>query len=247
LVGGKAPTTRPTVSRGSVALPDINYSHFLASCESRLGPLTAATVTAPGNEAGAVGMESLPVVSQQHPYAREGRFLPGRWEGLSTRAGGAVAAYGRPRREERAATMVSLMWDVEKGFFLDSSGRRRSGVSAFRWRASPNAGRLAHSGTGERDRSRWLPRFLARRVGDVARPFLTAGQWGVPKPDWAPLQWSRAAGLERTASTQKNGVSPPWLHHLRERLPFTRAQSWRSKNVVGKEPHREPEHGVYGL
>ncbi|MDY3561099.1 alpha,alpha-trehalase [Gemmata sp. JC673] len=226
--------------RGLSRYHDINYSHFLASCESGWDHSTRCDGTEPGAEAGR-WMDFLPVCLNSILYAREVDFA---W--AFARLGAATEAdYWHRAAEERAATMNELMWDEGQGFFFDFDWKaeRRSPCASLAGFYPLWAG-FATQRQAEVIVERWLPQFLLPGGLVTALDSHPGRQWAYPN-GWAPLQWLAATGLERYGfKAEANEVRRRWCDTCT--YAFTKAGTLAEKYNVA-DPHAEPEHGLYGL
>ncbi len=226
--------------RGLSRYHDINYSHFLASCESGWDHSTRCDGDRPGSEAGR-WMDFLPVCLNSILYTRERDFAE-----AMTRLGATTEAnYWREAADARAATMRELMWDADRGFFCD-----------FDWKAEvrsplptlagfyPMWAGLATQDQANEMVSRWFPRFLLPGGLVTSLDSFPGRQWAYPN-GWAPLQWIVVSGLDRYGFTaEANEVRRRWCDTCAH--AFAASGTLVEKYNVA-EPHREPEHGLYGL
>jgi alpha,alpha-trehalase len=226
--------------RGLSRYHDINYSHFLASCESGWDHSTRCDGDRPGTESGR-WMDHLPVCLNSILYARELDFA---WA-LALLGAGDEARYWRAAADERAATMRELMWDAEKGYFFDFDWKREERspcltVAGF----FPLWAGLATPAQAKEVVARWLPSFLLPGGLVTSLEPFPGRQWAYPN-GWAPLQWIGAAGLDHYGfSAEATEVRKRWCNTCAH--GFTALGTMQEKyNVV--DPHREPEHGLYGL
>lgn len=226
--------------RGLSRYHDINYSHFLASCESGWDHSTRCDGDRPGTESGR-WMDHLPVCLNGILYAREVDFA---WA-LGQLGAAGDSHYWREAADARAATMRELMWDADKGFFFD-----------FEWKSEvrcpclslagffPLWAGLATPAQAHEMVSRWLPKFLLPGGLVTSLDPFPGRQWAYPN-GWAPLQWLAASGLDRYGFTaEATEVRKRWCNTCAH--GFTAMGTMSEKYNVA-EPHREPEHGVYGL
>ena len=226
--------------RGLSRYHDINYSHFLASCESGWDHSTRCDGDRPGTESGR-WMDHLPVCLNGILYAREVDFA---WA-LGQLGAASDSHYWREAAEARAATMRELMWDADKGFFFD-----------FEWKSEvrcpclslagffPLWAGLATPAQANEMVSRWLPKILLPGGLVTSLDPFPGRQWAYPN-GWAPLQWLAASGLDRYGFTaEATEVRKRWCNTCAH--GFTAMGTMSEKYNVA-EPHREPEHGVYGL
>ncbi len=226
--------------RGLSRYHDINYSHFLASCESGWDHSTRCDGDRPGTESGR-WMDHLPVCLNGILYAREVDFA---WA-LGQLGAAGDSHYWREAAEARAATMRELMWDADKGFFFD-----------FEWKSEvrcpclslagffPLWAGLATPAQANEMVSRWLPKFLLPGGLVTSLDPFPGRQWAYPN-GWAPLQWLAASGLDRYGFTaEATEVRKRWCNTCAH--GFTAMGTMSEKYNVA-EPHREPEHGLYGL
>lgn len=226
--------------RGLSRYHDINYSHFLASCESGWDHSTRCDGATPGAEAGR-WMDFLPVCLNSVLYAREMDFA---WA-LARLGAVTEADYWQSAAEQRAATMNELMWDEAEGFFFD-----------FDWKAERRSPCLSLAGfyplwagfatphQAETIVSRWLPRFLLPGGLVTSLDSYPGRQWAHPN-GWAPLQWLAVAGLERYGfKAEANEVRRRWCDTCAH--AFATSGTLAEKYNVA-DPHAEPEHGLYGL
>jgi alpha,alpha-trehalase len=186
-------------------------------------------------------MDHLPVCLNSILYARELDFA---WA-LSLLGAADESRYWRAAADERAGTMRELLWDPEKGYFFD-----------FDWKREERCGCITLAGffplwaglaTPEQAREvvvRWLPRFLMPGGLVTSLDPFPGRQWAYPN-GWAPLQWLAADGLDHYGfSAEATEVRKRWCNTCAH--GFTALGTMQEKyNVV--EPHREPEHGLYGL
>ncbi|MGL4550491.1 MAG: trehalase family glycosidase, partial [Gemmataceae bacterium] len=226
--------------RGLSRFHDINYSHFLASCESGWDHSARCDGADPRAESGR-WLDFVPVCLNSVLYMRELHLS--RWYGeLGDRQG---AEYWGEEAARRAAVMRELFWDADAGFFYDFDWKheRRDPLPTLAgfyplwagWATAEQAAAVAE---------RWLPAFLMPG-GLVTSLTPTPGrQWGHPN-GWAPLQWIAAAGLERYGrQAEAAEVRRRWCDLIAK--DFTARGTLLEKyNVVDVE--RKPESGLYGL
>jgi alpha,alpha-trehalase len=226
--------------RGLSRYHDINYSHFLASCESGWDHSTRCDGARPGTESGR-WLDFLPVCLNSILYARE---LDLEWAfdrlGDSNRA-----RYWEELSEERAAAMRELFWDAEREFFHDfdwkneTRGRNPSLAGFYPlwagWATQEQAAAVV---------SRWLPQFLLPGGLVTALDQFSGRQWAYPN-GWAPLQWIAAGGLDRYGfHAEANEVRRRWCDTCAH--DFAQRGTLLEKYNVA-EPAAKPESGYYGL
>ena len=226
--------------RGLSRFHDINYSHFLASCESGWDHSTRCDGDRPGTEAGR-WLDFLPVCLNSILYCRE---LDLEWAfdrlGDPTRA-----RYWEAMAAERAAVMHEVFWDPEREFFLD-----------FDWRREQHSGCLSLAGfyplwagwatpaQAEALVTRWLPQFLKPGGLVTSLDSFPGRQWASPN-GWAPLQWMVAGGLDRYGyRAEADEVRRRWCETCIRDFA-TRGTLLEKYNVV--DPGSKPECGYYGL
>lgn len=238
-LGTKHPHER-CMFRGLSRFHDINYSHFLASCESGWDHSARCDGDRPGTEAGR-WMDFVPVCLNSVLYVRE-LDLSWAYGQLGDAAGN---HYWFEAAEERARTMRELYWDDERQFFLDYDWKRqeRCGYVSLAGFYPLWAG-FATQEQADAVVAKWLPQFLhAGGLVTSLHPF-PHRQWGHPN-GWAPLQWIVAAGLERYGyAAEAREVRLRWCATCA--ATFAETGTFLEKyNVV--EPNSRPECGVYGL
>jgi alpha,alpha-trehalase len=226
--------------RGLSRYHDINYSHFLASCESGWDHSTRCDGDRPGCESGR-WLDFLPVCLNSILYVREMDFV---WS-LGQLGATAEAQAWRAAATERAATMRELMWDADRGFFFDYDWTRleRNPCPTLAGFYPLWAG-LATREQAAEVVERWLPQFqLPGGLVTSLDPF-PGRQWAYPN-GWAPLQWIVADGLDRYGFySEAREVRRRWCDTCARHFATT-GTMLEKYNVA--EPHREPEHGLYGL
>jgi alpha,alpha-trehalase len=226
--------------RGLSRFHDINYSHFLASCESGWDHSARCDGDRPGTESGR-WMDHLPVCLNAILYANE--------KDLSWACGQLGDAGGRhfwwETAEERGRTMRELFWDPDRQFFFD-----------FDWKREERCPFLSAAGfyplwagfaTPEQAKAvveNWLPTFLLPGgIVTSLHPF-PHRQWGHPN-GWAPIQWLVAAGLDRYGfHAEANEVRLRWCDTCARGFELT-GTMLEKYNVA--DPDAKPEGGVYGL
>lgn len=226
--------------RGLSRYHDINYSDFLASCESGWDHSTRCDGDRPGTESGR-WMDHLPVCLNSILYMREMDFA---WA-MGQLGSPTEAHYWRDAAEERAATMRELMWDADKGFFFDYEWKTEERCRCISLAGFfPLWAGLATQEQAAEMVSRWLPRFLLPGGLVTSLDPFPGRQWAYPN-GWAPLQWLVASGLDRYGfHAEATEIRKRWCNACAH--GFTLLGTMLEKYNVA-EPHREPEHGVYGL
>ena len=226
--------------RGQSRYHDINYSHFLASCESGWDHSTRCDGDRPGSEAGR-WMDFLPVCLNCILYVRE---VDHAWA-LGQLGAAGEAQYWRGAAETRGETLRELMWDPKKGFFFDFDWKREERCSCLSAAGFfPLWAGLATQDQAHEVVTRWLPQFLLPGgIVTSLEPF-PGRQWAYPN-GWAPLQWIVAAGLDRYGfAAEANEVRRRWCNTCAH--GFTTLGTMLEKYNVA-DPHRAPEGGHYGL
>ena len=238
-LGDKHPHERMKY-RGLSRYHDINYSHFLASCESGWDHSTRCDGARPGTEAGR-WLDFLPVCLNSILYARETDIaLAYREQGNPDRAQfwDAVAA-------ERAVTMRELFWDAGQGFYFDYDWKHRepsptASLAGFYplwagWATQAEANVVVE---------KWLPQFLVAGGVVTSLDAYSGRQWAHPN-GWAPLHWITAAGLDRYGfHDAANDVRRRWCDTCAATFAV-RGTLLEKYNVV--EPSAAPAGGLYGL
>ena len=205
-LGDKHPHERVKY-RGQSRYHDINYSHFLASCESGWDHSTRCDGAQPGTEAGR-WLDFLPVCLNSVLYARE---LDLAWA-YRTLHQPDRAQYWDAVAAERVAVLRELFWDADQGFYFDYDWKRReasptASLAGFYplwagWATADEAARVAKE---------WLPKFLLHGGLVTSLDAFSGRQWAHPN-GWAPLQWLAAAGLDRYGfRDEANEVRRRWL------------------------------------
>ncbi len=226
--------------RGLSRYHDINYSDFLASCESGWDHSTRCDGDRPGTESGR-WMDFVPVCLNSILYAREADFA---WA-LGQLGAADESRYWREQAEERARTVRELMWDAEKGFFFDFEWKREERCRVLSLAGFyPLWAGIATQAQADEMVARWLPRFLLPGGLVTSLDPFPGRQWAYPN-GWAPLQWLAASGLDRYGfHAEADEVRRRWCDACAH--GFALLGTMLEKYNVA-EPHREPEHGVYGL
>ena len=226
--------------RGLSRYHDINYSHFLASCESGWDHSPRCDGMNPLAEAGR-WLDFLPVCLNSILYARE-MDIAGWFTELGDRTG---AEYWAAVAEERIPVMQEVFWSPEDEFFLDFDWKAEKrdplpSAAGFYplwagWATKEQAARLV---------AKWLPRFLLPG-GIVTTLEPCAGrQWGYPN-GWAPLQWLTAAGLDRYGyHKEADEIRRRWCETCRHEYGLRGTLS-EKYNVAGALEHAE--EGLYGM
>src|SRR5262245_26770084 len=226
--------------RGLSRYHDINYSHFLASCESGWDHSTRCDGDRPGTEAGR-WLDFVPVCLNSILYARE---LDLEW--ACVRLGDFDRArYWEAVAAERSAVMQEVFWDSERELFVD-----------FDWRTeerSPLPSLAAFyplwAGWARREQAealvrRWLRQFLMPGGLVTTLDKFPGRQWSSPN-GWAPLQWLAAGGLDRYEfHAEANEIRRRWCDLCAR--DFGRCGTFLEKYNV-TDPAAKPECGYYGL
>jgi alpha,alpha-trehalase len=226
--------------RGLSRYHDINYSHFLASCESGWDHSTRCDGDRPGTEAGR-WMDFLPVCLNSILYSRE---LDLEW--AFDRLGDADRArYWGGMADERAAVMREVFWDPEKEYFFDFDWKREErslcpSLAGFYplwagWATQEQARKVV---------SRWFQWFMAEGGLVTSLDYFPGRQWSSPN-GWAPLQWLAAGGLDRYGfHAEATEVRRRWCNTCAR--DFAKRGTLLEKyNVVNTAA--KPESGPYGL
>ncbi|MBA4064336.1 MAG: alpha,alpha-trehalase [Isosphaera sp.] len=226
--------------RGLSRYHDINYSHFLASCESGWDHSTRCDGARPGTEAGR-WLDFLPVCLNSILYARE---LDLEWA-FDRLADPDRARYWETVSDERAAVMRELFWDPHREFFLDFDWKHgeRSPCPSLAgffplwagWATQQQADAVV---------ARWLPKFLLPGGLVTSLDAFPGRQWAYPN-GWAPLQWVVAGGLDRYGFGAE-------AEEVRRRWCATCAADFAARGTLLEkynvaEPAAKPESGYYGL
>jgi alpha,alpha-trehalase len=238
-LGDKHPHERKKL-RGLSRYHDINYSHFLASCESGWDHSTRCDGTRSGTEAGR-WLDFVPVCLNSILLARELDIAR------------AYSSFGETDRSrewttyasDRVEAMQELFWDADREFFFDydwKAGARSNDPSLAGfyplwagWATPEQAARVV---------ARWLPQFLL--LGGVVTSLegFAGRQWAYPN-GWAPLQWLTAAGLDRYGfSSEANELRRRWCDTCES--GFARRGTLSEKYNVA-DPTAPAECGLYGM
>ncbi|MFU8813075.1 MAG: alpha,alpha-trehalase TreF [Balneolaceae bacterium] len=115
------------------------------------------------------------------------------------------------RANERKASIQSLMWDDELGFYVDYHLKKKSGSG----RLSLAAVYPLYVGLADHQQATQIAERLERDFladgGLLTTPVNTGQQWDAPN-GWAPLQWMAVVGLERYGhTTLAETVARRWL------------------------------------
>ncbi len=226
--------------RGLSRYHDINYSHFLASCESGWDHSTRCDGDRPGTECGR-WLDFIPVCLNSILYARE---LDLEW--AFVRLGdNDRARYWESVAAERAEVMREVFWDPHREFFLD-----------FDWKAEERSPLPSLAGfyplwagwaTKEQAAAavaRWLPQFLMPGGLVTTLDSFPGRQWACPN-GWAPLQWLVASGLDSYGFREEAAeVRRRWCDTCARDFA-TRGTLLEKYNVA--DPTAKPESGYYGL
>ena len=226
--------------RGLSRYHDINYSHFLASCESGWDHSTRCDGDRPGTEAGR-WLDYLPVCLNSILYVRE---LDLEWA-YDQLGDGNRARYWETVSDERAAVVQELFWSPELEFFLDFDWKReeRSPLASLAgfypmwagWATQEQAAAAV---------ARWLPRFLMPGGLVTTLDHFPGRQWACPN-GWAPLQWLVANGLDRYGfHAEATEVRRRWCDTCARDFSV-RGTLLEKYNVA--DPTEKPECGYYGL
>lgn len=238
-LGSKHPHERSKY-RGLSRYHDINYSHFLAACESGWDHSARCDGADPSVEAGR-WLDFVPVCLNSVLYHRE-TDLARSYAELNDTGG---SAFWSAFAVERAAVMHEVFWDAEAGFFFDFDwkAQKRDGFASLAgfyplwagWATPDQAAEVVE---------RWLPQFL-KPGGLVTDLKACPGrQWSHPN-GWAPLQWLVAAGLDRYGfKAEAAEVRYRWCETCAAGFAAT-GTLLEKYNVV--TPEARPECGLYGL
>lgn len=228
---GTAQPHHRQVAAGLSRYFDINYLDVLAACESGWDHSTRCEDR---------WLEHLPVDLNALLYQYEQDFAR---VAAMLRQPEAATAW-RERAQRRAETMHRLMWDDDRGLFLDWDWKRQQrtmhpSLAAF----YPLYAGLASSEQAARMVRDWLPRFehpgglvttLAERAGR---------QWAYPN-GWAPLQWLVTSGLERYGYTaEARRIMRAWCDNCATIFAATGCM-WEKYAVIAGATL--PEEGLYG-
>ena len=226
--------------RGLSRYHDINYSHFLASCESGWDHSTRCDGDRPGTESGR-WLDFLPVCLNSLLYARE---LDLEWS-FDRLGDGDRARYWEMMAAERAEVMRDVFWDPDREFFMD-----------FEWKTEQRSSCLSLAGfyplwagwaTREQAAAmvtRWLPQFLMPGGLVTSLEQFPGRQWASPN-GWAPLQWIVAGGLDRYGyHAEATEVRKRWSDTCSRGFAHggTLLEKYNVANPIAK-----PESGYYGL
>jgi alpha,alpha-trehalase len=226
--------------RGQSRYHDINYSHFLASCESGWDHSTRCDGDRPGTEVGR-WLDFIPVCLNSILYARE---LDLEW--AYVRLGDFDRArYWEALAAERAEVMRDIFWDPERELFLDFDWKTEErspipSLAAFYplwagWATDAQAAALVR---------RWLPRFLMPGGLVTTLDTFPGRQWSCPN-GWAPLQWLVAGGLDRYGyHSEATELRRRWCDTCARHFAGTGTllEKYNVANTALK-----PECGYYGL
>ncbi|WP_020468544.1 trehalase family glycosidase [Zavarzinella formosa] len=226
--------------RGLSRYHDINYSHFLASCESGWDHSPRCDGANPLAEAGR-WLDFLPVCLNSILHVRETDLAA--WHAELGNSSG--AEFWKGSAEERANVMSELFWSPEEEFFLDFDWKaeRRDPLPSLAgfyplwagWATKDQAAKIV---------GRWLPKFLQPGGMVTTLEPCASRQWAFPN-GWAPLQWIVAAGLDRFGyAKEANEIRRRWCETCRREFALRGTLS-EKYNVV--EPEDHAEEGLYGM
>ncbi|MDZ4762937.1 MAG: trehalase family glycosidase [Chloroflexota bacterium] len=238
-MGTEQPHHRITAeSRGLSRYFDINYLDTLASCESGWDHSTRCDDR---------WLSHLPVDLNSILYLRERDIAWGLREiGYAGSDLTPIAVTWEARAERRRATIQSMMWDDEAGFFFDYDlqyGERNPHVSLAGFYPL-----WAGVATDEQARTlveTWLPPFTFPGGLVTTLKAQDGRQWAYPN-GWAPLQWLIAAGLERYGyGDAAQTIMRAWCDNVASVFERTGA-IWEKYNVVEPNSFDGVDEGLYG-
>lgn len=229
---GAAQPHHRQIYRGLSRHFDINYLDLLAACETGWDHSPRFDERC---------LAHLPVDLNSLLYLREQDLA---WAAQQRGDGDAAAAWER-RAEERAVTMLELMWDAEEGFFFDYDYVRRErnpypSLAGF----YPLFAGLATVEQAEQAVLGWLPKFEMPGGLQTTLTPKAGCQWAHPN-GWAPLQWIVTEGLDRYGFHESAArLRTKWCDTCAETFALTGGM-WEKYNVV--TPTTGTEEGLYGM
>lgn len=227
------------VHRGLSRYHDINYSHFLASCEGGWDHSTRCGGAIAGRESG-LWMDYVPVCLNCILHVRETDLA---WANQTLGNVEAAAAWTEAAAR-RLQTMHELMYDADQKFFFDfnyvtgTADPHPSLAGFYPLWAGLVEPEQAAAVVGE-----WLPRFL--KPGGLVTTLASHPdrQWASPN-GWAPLHALVVSGLERYGfHGQAADIKTRWCETCLQ--GFERFGTMLEKYNV-EQPGQEPTAGLYG-
>jgi alpha,alpha-trehalase len=228
---GDKPPHHRLVFQGLSRYFDINYLHFLASCESGWDHSTRCDDQ---------WLDFLPIDLNTILYVNEmdiARALQQLGQNKESEA-------WNEKAEKRKETIQNLMWDADQGIYFDYNWKNHQlfdhpSLAGF----YPLWAGLATEDQAKQLVQKWIPKFLYPGGLVTTLEQKEDRQWAFPN-GWAPLQWIVDAGLERYGYAQAAlDIRQRWCQNCETVFNQTQAM-WEKYNVVHIGENVEP--GVYG-